>query len=146
IAAVIDRRYSPVSCLRNSPHNWGQGLLLQAFPSLATALTYLSNLGPTGSRRTRGPGRVTNVAKHPGGSSPPKLGGVARRRFISRAGVVQEENIFKAIETRRSGRGCEDCAHREAFRSAGRAFAFIRVQKRRNHQAQTATIQGDSRM
>ena len=29
-----------------------------------------------------------NVAKHPNGSSPPELGGVARRRFISRAGVV----------------------------------------------------------
>src|SRR5437867_9818827 len=28
----------------------------------------------------------------PNGSSPPKLGGVVRRRFISRAGVVPKEN------------------------------------------------------
>jgi len=35
---------------------------------------------------------ILNVAKPPNGSSPPKLGGVARRRFISRAGVVAEEN------------------------------------------------------
>src|SRR5437867_13284275 len=34
----------------------------------------------------------SNVAKPSNGSSPPKLGGVARRRFISRAGVVPEEN------------------------------------------------------
>jgi len=34
----------------------------------------------------------TNVAKPPNGSTPLKLGGVARRRFISRAGVVPEEN------------------------------------------------------
>src|SRR5437660_7190697 len=37
-------------------------------------------------------GLQTNVAKPPNRSSPPKLGGVARRRFISRAGVVPEEN------------------------------------------------------
>ena len=36
----------------------------------------------------------------------------------------------RAIETRCSGRGCEDCFHREAFRSAGGAFAFICGQKR----------------
>jgi len=35
---------------------------------------------------------IPNVAQHPNGNSPPKLGGVARRRFISRAGVVPEEN------------------------------------------------------
>jgi hypothetical protein len=32
------------------------------------------------------------MAKHPIGGSPPKLGGVARRCFISRAGVVPKQN------------------------------------------------------
>ena len=35
---------------------------------------------------------ILNVAKPPNEASPPNLGGVARRRFISRAGVVPEEN------------------------------------------------------
>src|ERR1700680_909523 len=33
----------------------------------------------------------TNAAKHPNENSPPESGGVARRRFISRAGVVPKE-------------------------------------------------------
>ena len=36
----------------------------------------------------------------------------------------------RAIETGCSCRGCEDCFHREAFRSAGRTSAFIRQQER----------------
>jgi hypothetical protein len=34
------------------------------------------------------------VAKHPYRNSPPKLGGVARRRFISRDGVVPKPKRF----------------------------------------------------
>ena len=45
-----------------------------------------------GTRKGNFPTSKTNVAKHPNRSSPPKLGGVARRRFISRAGVVPDEN------------------------------------------------------
>src|SRR5438876_5211920 len=43
-------------------------------------------------------------AKPPNGSSPPKLGGVARRRFISRAGVVPEENHLVGAPTNEASR------------------------------------------
>jgi hypothetical protein len=43
---------------------------------------------------------------------------------------ISISSTSRAAETRCSSRGCEDCFHREAFRSAGRAFAFIRGHKR----------------
>jgi hypothetical protein len=43
---------------------------------------------------------------------------------------ISISSTSRAIETRCSGRGCEDCFHRETFRSAGRAFTFMRGQKR----------------
>src|SRR5207302_11026166 len=70
------------------------------------------------SRRTCKPGRAPrdgkkggnceiggilhlNFAQHPNGNSPPKLGGVARRRFISRAGVVPTQNHPVCAQPRR---------------------------------------------
>jgi hypothetical protein len=43
---------------------------------------------------------------------------------------ISISSTSRAAETECTSRGCEDCFHREAFRSAGRTFAFICQQKR----------------
>lgn len=43
---------------------------------------------------------------------------------------ISISSTSRTIETGCSGRGCEDCFHSEAFRSAGRTSAFIRQHKR----------------
>src|SRR5216684_7563381 len=43
---------------------------------------------------------------------------------------ISISSTSRTIETGCSGRGCEDCVHRQAFRSVGRTSAFIRQQKR----------------
>src|SRR6266850_1189202 len=75
---------SPIGATEwNLPPLTGLAILWTINPRLRTC-ERITNLARGGGQQ--------NVAKHPNGNSPPKLGGVARRRFISRAGVVPQEN------------------------------------------------------